>query len=800
APDVTGLKLKVLGNSSIEARWNMPEVPVSWYEIVTCPVVPGHPCVDATAEDKSSYVIENLMPGTEYEVKVQSVIKKRNFISYGVPAKARATTDYWVPSVTNLALSCPADGVIVAEWTLEHPSSVDTIVIIACPPNKYDCRKATVGPQDKSVEIKGLLADEVYTVNVTTFLTVGNTTHHGESMFGNITTRPKQYMKLSEDTLNYRRLHSTALVCVTERAYRSKTFFLAVGTAHVPETHMHRASCAASSVVSGCKRVNRLLKTLSHTCDRLRPATTRPVFKPLMTAARPPRSRVRNRVGPRDNTGLSLLRWRRTGCVASEQVARRLMRLKTGLVSLGPTRLQVCGRRFSRKSVNWPESVFPSQIFALPRVSVLPSKQNSIDRSARRRPCPPPSRPRTFSGSFCRTLQSSWDCNIHSPGYRYILCPIQEWAVFQIQVFEIRISNTLCILHLYLITNWVMYLTRVQSCSFFISTSTTMLHEYPGVTRVFLRYNTNLCSSAPVERLFSLGSLILCPNRRRLLFNVALASITLNKCYCQSDAVRLFFPPLTARHSHRHCIYYFALFIRQGSRPVPPRPHVEDVKDHSVLLTWETPKDKNHTIVGYEVTVNPGGKNISTNSTNVTLTDLEAWTQYSVLVASCTNITKCGTPKAATFRTNVDAPSAPQNLTVHSFGTHWVDVMWKAPQHPNGPLSGYNVTLKNGSELVWATTRNTSHNITGLEPGTSYEISVYAYNKAEKGEKKGPVASFSAQTQSEASGGGGVSGGTIAAAVLIPLLIIALVVGFFAYRKYGRKRGESQSLLSGEGS
>lgn len=73
----------------------MPEVPVSKYEIVTCPVVPGHPCVDATAKDKSSYIIENLKPGTEYEVKVQSVIQKRSFISYGVPAKARATTEYW---------------------------------------------------------------------------------------------------------------------------------------------------------------------------------------------------------------------------------------------------------------------------------------------------------------------------------------------------------------------------------------------------------------------------------------------------------------------------------------------------------------------------------------------------------------------------------------------------------------------------------------------------------------------------------------------------------------------------------
>lgn len=41
------------------------------------------------------------------------------------------------------------------------------------------------------------------------------------------------------------------------------------------------------------------------------------------------------------------------------------------------------------------------------------------------------------------------------------------------------------------------------------------LHNYPAAKRVFTRYNANLSSSAPVERLFSLASLIFCPNKRR---------------------------------------------------------------------------------------------------------------------------------------------------------------------------------------------------------------------------------------------------------------------------------------------
>ena len=43
-----------------------------------------------------------------------------------------------------------------------------------------------------------------------------------------------------------------------------------------------------------------------------------------------------------------------------------------------------------------------------------------------------------------------------------------------------------------------------------------ILNQFPGVRNTYMKYNTPTPSSAPVERLFSLGGLVLTPRRNRL--------------------------------------------------------------------------------------------------------------------------------------------------------------------------------------------------------------------------------------------------------------------------------------------
>ncbi|XP_064470957.1 protein sidekick-2-like isoform X2 [Ornithodoros turicata] len=120
----------------------------------------------------------------------------------------------------------------------------------------------------------------------------------------------------------------------------------------------------------------------------------------------------------------------------------------------------------------------------------------------------------------------------------------------------------------------------------------------------------------------------------------------------------------------------------------------------------------NSTVSYIQVNVNLGNWNNCTKSSNCSalihldetvppftttgslmLWNLQSYYIYIVSVRGC-NLHGCGPESNFDTMTPIEAPSAPQCITVNDCGNDTTIVQWEEPLHPGGPLDGYELTWK----------------------------------------------------------------------------------------------------------
>ena len=90
-------------------------------------------------------------------------------------------------------------------------------------------------------------------------------------------------------------------------------------------------------------------------------------------------------------------------------------------------------------------------------------------------------------------------------------------------------------------------------------------------------------------------------------------------------------------------------------------------------------------------------------------------------------------------------PSPPRDLTITRVFQHGIELNWIPPRQTNGDIQHYIIkcTTQDGTEQEITTTDNTNYyNLTELERGQTYNITVVAVNSAGTGGGSGAVASY----------------------------------------------------------
>ncbi|WP_448629158.1 fibronectin type III domain-containing protein [Cellulomonas soli] len=171
--------------------------------------------------------------------------------------------------------------------------------------------------------------------------------------------------------------------------------------------------------------------------------------------------------------------------------------------------------------------------------------------------------------------------------------------------------------------------------------------------------------------------------------------------------------------------------VVRGAPATPTPPRIGEIRDRTVVLSWDAPDSRGEPITGYRVVASPGNLVTQCPATTCTISGLTNDVTYTFTVAA-QNAVDWSEPSAPSAQARPDAvPEAPGAPTL-SFGDGSISATWNAPASPGSPVSGYDVMISpaplSGTPTVQVST--THHTFDGLKNGTAYSVVVRARNKA----------------------------------------------------------------------
>ncbi|KAM4652178.1 receptor-type tyrosine-protein phosphatase H [Discoglossus pictus] len=152
---------------------------------------------------------------------------------------------------------------------------------------------------------------------------------------------------------------------------------------------------------------------------------------------------------------------------------------------------------------------------------------------------------------------------------------------------------------------------------------------------------------------------------------------------------------------------------------------VIEVTETSVELSWVPPNSTDAPNYSYNITVLNSNKNFTKstekNANHFNVTGLEPGSMYTfeIITVSLDNISISESVNATT------RPSTVTNLDVTGVSDKSVTLKWDAPTDINAKTYSYNITIINGSPVESRLTKDTFYEITNLEPGMNYTVSIY---------------------------------------------------------------------------